>query len=136
MTFENYKMEIVYASQSDMISNATNLLEVLHEVNYRMSGIFEDHEGCTMMGLEIVLIHGYLTLVTFRHVGEKCSRFNFDPLMNFLSIIQKLNFFKKSNRKTGNFENITRWTDGICVWFTHINKYKLFLHFFQNIKCI
>lgn len=28
---------------------------------------------------------------------------------------KKLNFFKKSNKKTGNFKNITRWTDGICV---------------------
>lgn len=95
MTFENYKMEIVYASQSDMISNATHLLEVLHEVNYKRSGIFQGSAGCKMMGLETMLIHSYLTLVTFPSCGGKYSRFNCDPLMSYLSIIQKLNFFKK-----------------------------------------
>lgn len=41
--------------------------------------------------------------------------------MNFLSITQKLNLDKKSNRKTGNFENMTGWADGACVGFIHIN---------------
>lgn len=40
-------------------------------MNYKMSGIFQDHEGCKMMGLESVLIHGYLILVTSVMWGEK-----------------------------------------------------------------
>lgn len=65
-----------------------------------------------MTGLETVLIRGYLTLVTFRHMGkERAADFNFYPLKNLLSITLKLNFDKKSNRKTGNSENnsLDRW---------------------------
>lgn len=66
------------SSQSDMISNTTNLSEVSHEANFKISGIFWEQEGLKMIGLETVLIHDYLTLVISSHVGkESAVDFNF-----------------------------------------------------------